>query len=138
MVERSAPYQHVELQLAGKGTDLWAAVEAAQYARAVTCDDPESDAETAAMTRFLQAFSNYAETWEEVPMNSKAAALDSLARHLGELRRVGIFVHCGTVERDFAVDGRAAEPLPIALVNLGRSEAPALTVMLPSSLDVTA
>ena len=132
------PCETVELRLADKGTDLWAAVEAAQYARTVTYDAPETDAETKAMTRFVQAFSASAEDWEEVPTQSKAAALDGLARHLGELRRVGLFVHCGTIERDFSVEGQAPRALPIAIVNLGRTGSPALTIMLPASLDVTA
>src|SRR5690606_25331923 len=126
-------YEEVELRLAEKGTDLWAAVEAAQYARAVTYDDPESEDETAAMTRFVRIFSDYAESWEEVPMNAKVTALDGLTRHLRELGRIGIFVHCGTVERDFAAPGREPKPLPIAVVNLGHTNSPALTVMLPES-----
>lgn len=130
-------YESVELRLAEKGTDLWAVVEAAQYARTVTYDDPENEVETAAMTEFVKAFSHSAENWEEVPANAKAAALDRLARHLGDLRRVGLFVHCGTVERDLAMPGRAPKSLPIAVVNLGHTRTPAVTVMLPCSLDVT-
>ena len=135
--EDGGSYQPVELRLAGTGTDLWAAVEAAQYARAVTHDDPETDAETAAMTRFMHVFSDYAETWDTVPTNAKAVALDSLARHLGDLRRVGLFVHCGTIERDFAVPGRTRQALPMAILNLGHAFVPAMTILLPQSLDVT-
>lgn len=139
MAERTlGPYEAVELRLAETGTDLWAAVEAAQYARAVTFDEPESEAQTAAMTRFLHALASFAESWDEVPMHAKAPALDSLARHLGELRRAGIFVHCGTIERDFAAPGGAPQTLPIAVLHLGHMRSPALTVMLPPSLDVTA
>ena len=130
-------FEPVELTLAHKGVDLWAVVEAAQYARTVTFDDPENENETAAMTRFVQAFSDSAEGWDEVPMPAKAAALDGLARHLSDLRRVGLFVHCGTIERDFTVDGHTRRALPVAVVNLGRTPSSPLTVMLPASMDVT-
>ena len=135
--KRVGDYEPVELQLAHKGTDLWAAVEAAQYARTVTFDDPKSEIETAAMMRFVEAFSESAEGWEQVPMPAKSAALDGLARHLHDLRRVGLFVHCGTIERDFTVEGCTPRALPVAIINLGHAPSPALTVMLPASMDVT-
>jgi hypothetical protein len=139
-VPEQAPqsYEAVELRLAERSTDLWAAVEAAQYARAVTWDDPESAAEEAAMARFLQALATLAESWDAVPAHAKAAALDGLARHLAELRRAGLFVHCGTIERDFAAPGASPRPLPLAVLHLGHAQLPALTIMLPPSLDVTA
>lgn len=131
------PYEEVELRLVEGGTDLWAVVEAAQYARTVTFDDPETEDETAAMTQFVRAFTASAEGWEEVPATAKAATLDGFGRLLGELREAGLFVHCGTVEREFAVEGYTPCALPVGIINLGRRGSRALTIMLPAAMDVS-
>ena len=55
----------IKLQRVVQGHELWAAIEAAQFACMVVHDEPSSEQEDNAITAFFEAFSQYTEAWEE-------------------------------------------------------------------------
>jgi hypothetical protein len=129
--------QTVELHLAETGTELWAAVEAAQYARLITHEPSESAAEHRAVTRFVEAFGACAETWEDLQAVHRAGALAGLSAQLDALQRCGLFVHWAAIDAGIAQAGRRVT-MPLAVLTIGRSNLPKVQVRLPDELEVTA
>jgi hypothetical protein len=133
MSEQSA-YEAIELRLARTGTDLWSAVEAAQYARFIHHDEPESEADARAILRFVEAFSACTEAWERTPLESKAGALAGLGAQLEALGRHGLFVHWATVERNLAPQGRAPLTMPVAILAVTGTSLPTVTAKVPREI----
>ncbi len=127
-------YETVQLQFAERGTDLWSAVEAAQYARFIHHDEPDSEADARAIVRFVEAFSACTETWEATPPESKAGALAGLGAELEALGRRGLFVHWATVERDLAPQSHAPVAMPVAILAVTGTRLPTLTAKLPQRI----
>lgn len=130
------PDQTIELKLADTGTELWPAVEAAQYARLITHEPPASAAEEAAIARFLEAFATCAETWEELQAARRAGALAGLSAQLEALQRSGLFVHWAAIDAGLAEAGRRVT-MPLAVVTISRTNLPEARVRLPDELEVT-
>ena len=128
--------QTIDLQLAETGTELWPAVEAAQYARLINHEPPASAAEDEAITRLVQAFAECAETWEELQAERRAGALAGLSAQLEALQRCGLFVHWAAIDAGIAEAGRRVT-MPLAVLTISRSNLPEARVRLPDELQVT-
>jgi hypothetical protein len=127
----------LDLRRALKGTDLWPAVEAAQFARVVVHDEPANDDETRALGDFVEAFSEAAESWEGTPIASRSAFLEILGGHVKTLEGLGLFVHWGCIERILSVPGHDPAPGTLAIVSVDRVRVSTVTVALPEELDVS-
>ena len=128
----------LDLRRALKGTDLWPAVEAAQFARVVVHDEPANDDETRALRDFVEAFSAATESWEGTPIENRGVFLEILGGHVRTLEGLGLFVHWGCVERTLAVPGGdEAAPGSLAIVSVDRVRLSTVTVALPEELDVS-
>ena len=134
MSDPAAAYESVELRLAETGTDLWSAVETAQFARFIHHEELEEEAEERALTRCVEAFSACTEGWERTPLPSRAAALQGLGPPLEGLRRAGLFVHWATVERNLAPEGRAPVPMAVAIVTVTRTSLPTVRARVPRQI----
>ena len=132
--DQRATHEPVELHRAEKGTDLWAAVEAAQFARFIHHDEVEAQEDARAIVRFVEAFSACTEAWERTPVQSKAGALAALGAGLDGLRRRGLFVHWATVERNLAPQGREPVVMPVAILAVTRAGVPTVTARLPKEV----
>jgi hypothetical protein len=128
--------QTVELQLAETGAELWPAVEAAQYARLINHEPPASAAEDAAITRFVAAFAECAETWEDLQAERRAGALAGLSARLEALQRCGLFVHWAAIDAGIAQSGRRVS-MPLAVVTISRTNLPEARARLPDELVIT-
>jgi len=125
----------VELKLAETGSELGPALEAAQFARFLRPEDPESEAEAAAMTAFVEAFSACTELWEEGGEAEKRAGLAQLGGALERLERLGLFVHAGAVQLDYDAGGGNRIELPVAIVTITRNAMPTGLVMVPAEIE---
>ncbi len=127
--------QIIELQLAETGVELRPAVEAAQYARVIDHVAPARAAEEQALTRFCEAFTACAETWEELQAVGRSSALAGLSARLEALQRCGLYVHWAAINaRVAAAGGRVA--LPLAVLTVSRNHLPEARVRLPAELEV--
>jgi hypothetical protein len=129
--------QTIDLKLAETGTELAPAVEAAQYARLLDHEPPASGAEEQAITRFVEAFTACAETWEDLQAVRRAGALAGLSGQLEALQRCGLFVHWAAIEAGIAEAGRRVT-MPLAVLTISRTNLPEARVRLPDELQVTA
>jgi hypothetical protein len=127
--------QIIELQLAETGMELRPAVEAAQYARVIDHAAPASGAEEQGLTRFLEAFTACAETWEQLQAVGRSSALAGLSARLEALQRCGLYVHWATINARLAAAGGRVT-LPLAVLTVSRSSLPEAQVRLPAELEV--
>ena len=130
------PDQTIELKLADTGTELWPAVEAAQYARLITHEPPASAAEEAAIARFLEAFATCAETWEELQAARRAGAPGGLRARVDAGPGRGLLVLGAAIAAALAEAGRRVT-MPLAVVTISRTNLPEARVRLPDELEVT-
>ena len=128
--------QIIDLQLAETGTELAPAVEAAQYARLINHEPPASGAEEQAITRFVEAFTTCAETWEDLQAVRRAGALAGLSAQLDALQRCCLFVHWAAIDAGIAQAGRRVT-MPLAVLTISRTSLPETRVRLPGELQVT-
>lgn len=127
--------QTVDLQLAETGTELWPAVEAAQYARLIKHEPPASAAEEEAVRRFVETFAGCAETWGDLQAERRAGALAGLSAQLEALQRCGLFVHWAAIDAGIAESGRRVR-MPLAIVTISRTNLPEARARLPGELQV--
>jgi hypothetical protein len=131
----------VELRLAETGTELRAAVEAAQYARIVSQEEAGPSAETEAAASFVARFEACAEGWPETGTagaeGTQRQMLAGLSRDLERLESLGLFVHWGIVGRALTTPERGRVTLPVAIVTISRSARPARVVLVPAELGVS-
>ena len=99
-------HQTIELRLAETGSELGPAIEAAQYARVISHDPAPAAAEEEAIARFVRAFVDCAETWEELDAVGRIGALAGLSAQLEALQRHGLFVHWAAIAAGIAEAGR--------------------------------
>jgi hypothetical protein len=125
----------IELQLAETGTELWPALEAAQYARLISRGAPASAAEEQAVGHFIEVFGMCAETWEELHVTRRAGALAGLSARLEALHRCGLFVHWAAIDGGIAETGRRVT-MPIAVLAISRSDLPTVRMELAAELEV--
>lgn len=128
----------VALRLAETGTELGAAAEAAQYAQLVSHAELESPAEEQAVLRLVEAFAACVESWEGQPEVARRQALAGLSPRLEALETLGLFVHWGVVRRTVTTVAQNAIVLPVAILRIGRSQAPTTIVLLPDELRAEA
>lgn len=130
------PDQIIELRLAETGSELWSAIEAAQYARLISHDPAPGAADEQAIERFVAAFVECAETWEELEAVRRMGAVAGLSAQLEVLQRQGLFVHWAAVEAGIAEAGQRVR-MPLAVVTISRSDLPTVEVRLPGELEIT-
>jgi hypothetical protein len=128
--------QTIELQLAETGTELWPAVEAAQYARLINHESPASAAEAEAITHFVEAFATCAESWEDLQAERRAGALAGLSAQLEALQRCRLYVHWAAIDAGIAESDRRVT-MPLAVLTISRSNLPEARMRLPGELEVT-
>jgi hypothetical protein len=131
----TARSQTIELRLAETGSELWPAVEAAQYARLISHDPPASAGEEEVTARFVEAFGSCAETWEELEPMRRSGALAGLSAQLDALHRHGLFVHWAALDARIAGSGAPAS-MPLAVLTISRTELPTARVQLPRELEI--
>jgi hypothetical protein len=129
-------YQSLELRLAEAGTDLRAAIEAAQFARLIHHEPPSSVSEEKAIARFVGTFSAGAESWEGLDVAERAALLARLGDDLEALENCALFVHWGMSGQDVVGAGRRAVRLPLAVLTIGRSRLPTTRTLIPARMVV--
>ena len=127
----------IKLQRVVQGHELWAAIEAAQFACMVVHDEPSSEQEDNAITAFFEAFSQYTEAWEETLPVNKATVLQKMGVHVQALEEVGFFVHSGCVERKLEAPGHMCPKVPLAVVSIDRTRDSTTTVMVPSEMTIS-
>lgn len=126
----------VALELAGDGPSLWLAIEAAQFARIILHEEPQSEPEERAMSDFVEAFAHYTEVWEETASQTKAAYLDTLGHHLAALKDRGLFVHWASVDRSLAGPEGRDRSITLSVVSIGRTSAATIRVLIPHDLEI--
>ena len=131
----TARSQTVELRLAETGTELWPAVEAAQYARLISHDPSASSDQEQAIARFVEAFAACAETWEQLEPLRRSGVLAGLSAQLDALQRCGLFVHWAAIDSGIAGSGGAVR-MPLAVLTISRTDLPTALVQLPDELEV--
>jgi hypothetical protein len=127
--------QTLELRLAETGTELWPAVEAAQYARLINHDPPASTPEEQAVARFLEAFAACVEAWGDPEPLRRTGLLTGLTAQLGALQRSGLFVHWAVIDGGAGGTGTVVG-MPLAVLTISRNDLPTARVELPGRLEV--
>lgn len=128
----------VELSLAETGNELAGALEAAQYARFIKPEEPDTEAEVEAMTAFVDAFSTCTEVWEAGSATDRTSALTALGTSLEALEKLGLYVHGGAAELDYTPDEGEAIKIPVAIVTITRSNAARGVVLVPTEVEAAA
>jgi hypothetical protein len=134
-VSRTAQ-EAVELRLAETGSELRAAIEAAQYARIVSHDELGSPAEAAAAGGFVARFEACAEAGGDGSEAAQRQMLATLSPHLEALEACGLFVHWGIVRRALITPERGRVTLPMAILTISRSALPTRVVLVPDELGI--
>jgi|APTNR8051073442_1049403.scaffolds.fasta_scaffold15611_4 hypothetical protein len=138
MSSDSESYETVRLKRLGRTTDLWPAVESAQFARIIIYEAAASDDDEHAIEAFVDAFSALVEAWDvEDEGRNRAFLFDGVDSYIRALERKKLFVHLGCVERTVAEpEGGDVTVIPVAVIRIGRSAVRSTTVRLPSDLTV--
>jgi len=126
----------IELRRAQRGSDLWAAVEAAQYARVIDYDEPRSGEEASRMTDLVVLFSECAEQWESRDMSGQKLALEQLDVCLAALGEVALFAYSGIVQRRLTTAEGGPVELPVAVLVIRRDDRPTIAIALPAAMDI--
>ena len=119
------------LQRARSGQDLWTAIEAAQYARLIRHEDPQSDAEAAGMQAFVGLFSDCAERWEAQSPDDQSLALKQVDAHVAALGELELFVFWGVLEGKLG-----AADVQIAVIIIGRNGDNRIEVAMPATIEI--
>lgn len=125
----------LELYRADCGQDLWAAVEAAQYARLVEHDAPRTDVEAAQMQDLIGFFSDCSEQWERKSISDQAVALERLGNRVTALEGLELFVYWAVIEGRFNTPEGELVDLPLAVLTIARDRQPSITVNLPGAMN---
>lgn len=130
--------ERITLKRATTGTDLWPAVEAAQFARVISCPDPDGLFGRDVVKQFVAAFVDLVERWEDMPPNSRITVLAGLSHALQGLMDHGYFVHCGYAEREFNMDDVTGDSemltMPLAVLSIDRNDADHVDADIPANL----
>ena len=128
-------YERIELGRVRSGVDLWPAIEAAQYGHVFDHDEPRTKPEREAISTFAQAFARWVEEWEQRPREVQSSILDELGRQLAALAREGLSLYGTTIEREVETEAGERVRMPIALLRISSSEAPAEKILLPTDTE---
>jgi hypothetical protein len=126
----------IELRRAQRGPDLWAAIEAAQYARLVDYDAPRTDEEAARMADLIGLFSECSEEWESRNTSDQKLVLEQLDVRLSALGELGLFVYSGIAQRRLKTAEGAPVELPVAVLVIRRDDRPTVAIGLPAAIDI--
>lgn len=126
----------LELRRADSGQDLWAAVEAAQYARLVDHDEPRGEAEVGPIRDFVAFFADCAEEWEQKSTADQTVALQQLGARVAALEERALFVYWAVIEGRFDTEAGETVELPLAVVTISRDGGSSIAIALPGSGDV--
>lgn len=121
----------IALQRANSGYDLWAAIEAAQYARLVEHDEPRTAMEAKRLGNLIGVFSDCAEGWEGKSAADQSVALEQLGTRLAELGTLGLHAYWAVAERPFETADGERIALPVAILAVLRADRSSVTVELP-------
>lgn len=125
----------IELLRAESGHDLWAAIEAAQYARLIDYDEPQSDEETSRMAELIGLFADCSEQWEQQDTAGQKLSLEQLGVRVAALAEVGLFVYSGIAQRLVSTDEGDQVELPVAVLIVRRDDYQVIAVTLPATMD---
>lgn len=121
----------VTLMDAARGADLFATVEAAQYARVIDPVDPADADQEREIAAFVELFCDCAETWDEKAPMEQTATLGRLDDRIAALGEAGLRVYWAVPERRFVTQQGEAVILPVALLKIHPAEAPPPTLHVP-------
>jgi hypothetical protein len=139
MINDTTAYETVRLKRLGRPTDLWPAVESAQFARIIIYEAAASDDDEHAIEAFVDAFAALVEAWDVEEGRNRSFLFDGVDSYIRALERKKLFVHLGCVERTIAEpEGGDVTTIPVAVIRIGRSAVRSTTVRLPSELAVNA
>lgn len=130
-------YETVELQIAARGADLWLALEAAQYARMLIREEPESGDQADAVEAFAEAFAGYTENWEDNTAQNSSAVLEALGAHLDTLRGQGLQVHWAIVQHSYESADADVTTIPLAIISVTPDLSPTIQLAMPDNLDIS-
>jgi hypothetical protein len=128
----------VELVRAGRGSDLWSAIEAAQSGRIVVHDEPAEPGEEAVIAGLAGALERVIEVWDQEGLHNKAPLLRLIDESLAALAPKGLALYWGCVERMVVLEDGADVAMPVAVLALSRSAAPTRRIEMPLLLDAEA
>ena len=121
----------VDLALVRRSLDLWASLEAAQYARVLARDEVTGAHQTAAADRLDALLTQETEGWEDRPESARVAALAALEEPLRQLRAFGLRLHAGVAHCRF-VTAEGIQTLPVAVLHVSGRDAASVQVSLPA------
>lgn len=126
----------LELQRARNGHDLWAAVEAAQYARLIDHDEPRSEDEATRINELIAYFSDCAEEWEEKSTSDQTVVLERFGNHLDALEQMELHVYWAVTQGRFDSEEGGQVDLPVGVLIVAREDEDGLAVNLPDAAGV--
>lgn len=126
----------LDLHRAVNGHDLWTAIEAAQYARLIDHDRPETRIEASWIEDTISLFSDSAEEWEDKSASDQAFVLERLGGLLDTLRELGLSAYWAVTRGRIAAEDGAAVQLPVAILTIARDDGPTVTIDLPEGLGL--
>lgn len=130
-------YEGVDTRLVSTATELWSAIEVAQYAHLLVHDEPQADRDARALRAFVDAFNEWIERWDETAFQNKAPVLQAIDGHLKALAALGFFVHWGCAERVLASSEGEGSTVPVAIVTIDRNRSLITRVGVPTTMDVS-
>ena len=128
--------ESLELQRAHGGSDLWVALEAAQYAKLVDHDDPLTGKESERMLALVGFFEDCSENWEQRTVSDQTIALEQLGCRVEALREIDLHVYSAVARLGIETAVRKTIHIPLAVLNISRQDYPSITVMLPRAVDL--
>lgn len=131
------PEQTLELRRALTGQDLWAAIEAAQYARLIDHDVPATAIEARWIEDLISLFSDSAEAWEDKSPADQAFVLERLGSHIDTLRELELSVYSTVTGGTFEAEDGEPVQLPLAILTITRDTALSVTIDLPDGASIT-
>lgn len=125
----------LELVRAGRSSDLWPAIEAAQSGRILVHDEPADADEDEAIADLAVALERVIEAWDQEGLQNKAPLLRLIDESLAALAPKGLALYWGCIERTIVLDGGTDVAMPVAVLALSRSSAPTRRIEMPLLLD---
>jgi hypothetical protein len=129
MAESHEDHRIIALQRAGRGADLWPAVEAAQYGYILQVGDGDPNAAAAPDFAFATDFRDIVEAWDTASPQDQAVLIGRLDSGVVALRADGRAVHWGLVHHPVATSGTVVE-IPVAIIGFSGTDEKEMTVAL--------
>ena len=120
----------IELHRAGRGPDLWTAIEAARNGAIIQNASPRTNDERVAVKEFIRCFSDCAEHWEEKSAEEKSWALEKLGSRVEALGKLHLCVYWTVIARNLDTARRGLTRLPVAVLAIVGGDKSTITVSL--------